>query len=75
MAVRTGAGMELDLISQVSSHYLSLLLSPLCPITATMKQAPSHRAAYGSVVVKQSLQSEAMQFLIGTVCMKQQGPQ
>lgn len=40
LAVRTGAGMELDLISQVSSHYLCLLLSPLCPITATMKQAP-----------------------------------
>lgn len=45
----------------VRSH-LCLLLSPLCPITATMKQAPSCRAAYGSPVVKPSLQSGAMQF-------------
>lgn len=40
LAVRTGAGIELDLISQVSSHYLCLLLSPFCPITLTMEQAP-----------------------------------
>ena len=75
LAVRTGAGMELDLISQVSSHYLRLLLSPLCPITATMQQAPSCRAAYGSLVVKPSLQSEAMRFLMGTVCVRLKGPQ
>lgn len=75
LAVRTGAGMELDLISQVSSHYLRLLLSPLCPITATMQQAPSCRAAYGSLVVKPSLQSEAMWFLMGTVCVRLKGPQ
>lgn len=73
LAVRTGAGMDLDLISQVSSHYLCLLLSPLGPITATMQQAPSCRATYGSLVVKPSLPSEAMQFLMGTACENSKG--
>lgn len=59
----------------VRSHFssvitLCLLLSPLRPITATMKQAPSCRAAYGSLVVTPSLPSEAMRFFIDTVCEK-----
>lgn len=52
LAVRTAAGMELDLISQVSSRYLSLLLSPLCPITVTMRRTRSCGATYGRLVVK-----------------------